>query len=357
MPLRGLRVFVRCFEMKPYISVIIPIYKTDLNTLKRSIESVTSQALSENVELCLIFDGNSELSESEFISQVSARTQIKIISKNHEGVSAARNAGINFAEGEWILFVDVDDMLPGDTINSLYPALNQFNADVVFGNYLVQIGETGSVQAISRITQQQNISDLKLIQEFAHRVLDMKERFGVVWAAAFRRSFLLQNGIRFNTKLEIAEDTEFVLKTVLNAKSIVFTKDAIYTYIRNMGSTVLSFNIEYPQRVINAITEIRQLLIGRKIYDQYEKDVGVFAINHLTLLLVHYICNIQSGWSEKMRYEKYMELCDSETFKSCMNVVSYSDFSPAKAIALFSLKHHIYPLSRLIGYTRSKQLN
>lgn len=175
--------------MKPYISFIIPVYKTNPDTLRRSIESITSQVGDTNIEICLVFDGDYKYVDAINIINYSHNVKINKIHKMHEGVSVARNVGIDAAEGDWILFVDADDRLTNKSIEAICLALKEFNADILFGNYYVQIGSSGPAQHIARVPEQRELRDAESIQAFAHKVLDMKERFGVVWGLYLKDRF------------------------------------------------------------------------------------------------------------------------------------------------------------------------
>lgn len=120
----------------PNVSIIIPLYNKE-RTIKRTIESVLNQSY-RNFEILIVNDGSTDESESIVLKIKDER--IRLISKNNEGVSAARNTGIINAKGSWILFLDADDILLNNALDYLTTNIVD-DRTIVAANFLIQTNE------------------------------------------------------------------------------------------------------------------------------------------------------------------------------------------------------------------------
>ncbi len=114
------------------ISVIIPVYNVE-KYLSACIDSLMRQG-NLNIEIILINDGSTD--KSGMIANEYARkdNRIKVIHKENGGASAARNAGLNVALGEYIVFLDSDDWIKEDSLPPLFEEAVKYHTDVVMGN-------------------------------------------------------------------------------------------------------------------------------------------------------------------------------------------------------------------------------
>ena len=105
----------------PLISVIVPVYNAQ-KTLARCLESISNQTF-RDLEIIVVNDGSSDDSEKICCQFQDAR--LRLISQSNQGVSQARNTGIDYAEGKFLCFVDADDYLMSNHIETLYRTIVQ----------------------------------------------------------------------------------------------------------------------------------------------------------------------------------------------------------------------------------------
>lgn len=126
----------RAFALRPLISVITPVFNTPLQRLEEAIESVLAQAY-ENWELLLIDDGSGAADLLRALPVLAARDQ-RIILKSlgkHEGISAASNQGLALARGEWVTFLDHDDVIEPDALFEIMKLLQTHpDADLIYSD-------------------------------------------------------------------------------------------------------------------------------------------------------------------------------------------------------------------------------
>ena len=107
--------------MNPQFSIIVPVYNTE-KYLDRCVKSLLSQTLS-NIEVILVDDGSSDGSGRICDDFAAGDTRVRVIHKKNEGQGIARNAGLDLAFGEYVLFIDSDDYIEKEMIEKLYKAI------------------------------------------------------------------------------------------------------------------------------------------------------------------------------------------------------------------------------------------
>ena len=121
------------------ISVIVPIYNGG-KWLLPALESLKGQSFTD-FEVVMVDDGSTDESAKTCMEFAESDRRFRLISQTNAGVSAARNLGIEIAKGEWIAFMDADDVLPPDALELLFSHAMESGAGIVAGKYLREIPE------------------------------------------------------------------------------------------------------------------------------------------------------------------------------------------------------------------------
>lgn len=208
------------------VSVIIPIYNSEM-FLKRCLDSIIGQTLKE-IEIICVNDGSTDKSEEIVKSYNDER--IKLISQENAGLSAARNAGMEIATGEFTGFIDSDDWLELNFYEKLYEAAKRNNADIAVGS-------------IIRLHKFHRKNHLKIQKETL--TTDINEKFKLcdvpnkcyVWNKIYKTSKLNENNLRFING-RIYEDVVFTPETLYTLGSLVTVPDTHYYYWRHPNSLV-----------------------------------------------------------------------------------------------------------------------
>lgn len=122
--------------MFPLISVIIPIYNVE-KYVKRCLDSVLNQTYC-HLEVILVDDGSTDSSGKICDEYKKMDTRIRVIHKSNEGVSSARNLGIEVANGEYIAFIDSDDAMEKDCIEYLYRLIQENHCSLSICSYRIR---------------------------------------------------------------------------------------------------------------------------------------------------------------------------------------------------------------------------
>ena len=130
-------------SMLPKVSVIVPVYNAE-KYLRRSLDSLKIQTLQE-FEVILIDDGSKDFSSAICDEYVGSDSRFSVIHKQNEGVSAARQTGLDAAHGEYVIHVDSDDWVEPTMLEELYTKAISENADIVICDYFNNIGPKQTV--------------------------------------------------------------------------------------------------------------------------------------------------------------------------------------------------------------------
>lgn len=219
---------------QPLISVIIPVYMTE-TYLKPCIESVLSQTY-QNIEIILIDDGS--LDECPLICDAYAERDIRIhvIHKENGGLSSARNAGLDIAQGEYIAFLDSDDLWHPLFLQRMYMSIEDNNADVAVCQFSLFDWE------ISEATEK-NVPPRLLDQLQAYECLFDSRNINMVvaWNKLYHRTVL--DGIRY-PEGQLHEDEAVIHRIIGRVNRVVWLTEELYYYRRTPGSiTTARFNI------------------------------------------------------------------------------------------------------------------
>ena len=210
------------------ISLIIPVYNVE-EYLDRCINSVVKQTYS-NLEIILINDGSTD--KSGYLCDVwkEKDSRIIVIHKNrNEGLSAARNSGLDRSSGEYIGFVDSDDWIATDMYELLYAMLVENNADISHCSYKKVLSEKNlfSDTDIENKMLLDNFDGMKEFLSFNHFILS-------VWNKLYKRELI--SDIRFEVGRMFAEDIHFNFFAFMRAKKTIYINKPKYYYFQRNNS-------------------------------------------------------------------------------------------------------------------------
>lgn len=214
----------------PKYSVVIPIYNVE-NYLQACIDSVLAQSVPEDYEIVLIDDGSPDGSGVICDRYAREHTNIRVFHDTNHGVSHARNVGMELAKGEYILFLDADDLLESNLFEVLQP-LAATGMDVIrYGHH--RLYEDGTKErCFQKILPMGEPGKTYLARLFQK---DLVPTF-YPWCYLYRREFLKNSEIRFREDLKVSEDFEFNMRVLASAQHICGTDQPLYQYRIRAGS-------------------------------------------------------------------------------------------------------------------------
>ncbi|HAH30722.1 MAG TPA: hypothetical protein DCL44_00225 [Elusimicrobia bacterium] len=289
----------------PLVSIVVPVYNAEA-TLEQCVESVLSQTY-RNTELILVDDGSTDAGGD--ISEGYGRRydRIKSFHCGNGGPSAARNYGINKANGELLFFLDADDYLPAHAISSLVENYSRCGADMVVGDFQHvsaggQAAGGGGAFAESRLMQKPEIVD------YAFAYLRKPNRailFAYSWGRLFKTSIIRGCNILFNPELHTFEDVAFNFDYLKHARTVSFVKQVAYEHriCENYSSATMTVSGD-PKKMFgyrSALKNIRGFLEEACANPEISEAVG-HANVFLTIIQLVRICGQINASNKKELY-------------------------------------------------------
>lgn len=251
------------------VSIIIPVYNAE-NFLRNCIESVVAQT-NVDWEAILVNDGSKDGSFAICEELAEKDKRIKVINKPNGGPSSARNIGVREAQGEYVFFLDADDTITPDCIESLYGLAKQHDADYVQGKYTT----SPHPSPIGRESKIPRFLDNK--KEIKRLLLNHNKIQFTPHNRLVRRQMIIDNGLFFNEEIKVRED--FLWMTFVAKYVKKFASCDKPTYNRGYNEDSLTNNINKEREIAGYRVLIETMVAN---YDRfqlgYQKELALEAL-------------------------------------------------------------------------------
>lgn len=224
------------------VSIILPVFNAE-RFLSQCLDSILRQ-IYQDWELIAVDDGSKDGSMEILKSYEKRDHRIHIISKKNEGVSIARNVALEHAHGDYIYFVDSDDVVMPEALMILVKEMESSKATFVKSDFL-PIDEQGKQVFINKKQVIRRRYDGKVMdsEKFFKKIL-MKEYF--LWTCLFQKDIIVKNHIQFIPLCRLMEDAAFVADYLLYSDRNVYKDACVYGY-RKYEGTVSAVNKDYTE--------------------------------------------------------------------------------------------------------------
>ncbi|MGI5102611.1 glycosyltransferase family 2 protein [Treponema vincentii] len=256
------------------LSIIIPAYNA-AEFLSVTLTMLIEQGL-ENCEVIVINDGSVDATESICRDFSTRYSEIRFVSQENQGVSVARNRGMNLARGKYIYFLDSDDMLTEGSL-TFFKSIIQKYANVRFFSfgYIMQRNGTLVKSYISSAFDDMLLTPRILQESFFSKKLSCN-----ICSCIYDRSFLENYNIVFTKGVKIGEDVEFIIKAINQTDSFYYSKRICFVYQLRDNSAMQGYKIYTPDRM-KSFEIIRNAVLSTRVSD-----------NRLSPLLNFFIANL-----------------------------------------------------------------
>lgn len=265
------------------ITIIVPVYNS-VQSLSRCIESILAQTYAD-FELLLINDGSIDGSAEICESYAHQDLRIRVFHQANQGVSAARNLGLDNAHGEYLFFVDSDDTLATDALELL---AKRSDHDLVVGGVAYQGIRQDLLLFSEKSYSTRTIGEL--LSESLHSLLLLSS-----WAKLFRKDIITTNHLRFEKEVTLGEDTLFLQSYLLQAQSLYCVEKPIYHYY------LLDANF-YTKYKLNSKHTLSALNLLMTRYDSLTANFDFSCEEYKKYILFHY----------SKAFEKYFLECSKD---------------------------------------------
>jgi glycosyltransferase involved in cell wall biosynthesis len=329
------------------ISFIVPVYNAE-SYLTQCIESILKQK-SGLWELLLVDDGSSDSSQMLCQKYAEMYDEIKSFTIDNSGSATARNVGMEKASYDWIAFVDADDWITDNYVETICPFLMR-NYDFIMFSYNNYFSGNAQKARTQKSIKELGKADFELLEKDS---IDSEKRFSGVapcrsqlWTKVYKRNFLIEHKIWLNSKLLMSHDIVFNMYVYKYARMALYIPSELYNY-RILGeSNCHRYSDKQIERIMCLLYTIYDYIKSNeyKLYELYQKRILVSLIKCCTLDL----CHNDNPQQYKIRKKRFMELRNQEIFNNALRTDVIRRFSFKKQCVMYLLKMNKFWMLNLL---------
>lgn len=303
------------------ISVIIPAYNVE-GYLEKCLDSVLAQDF-KDYEVILIDDGSTDNTPKIADTYAKKDNRIQVIHKKNEGVSIARNTGIDLAKGEYILFFDGDDFCESYCLRELYETAMDKKVDSVIYGYF-RYENQAIKETCYPIFNKEFYSGEEILEKLAIRYIGISQKSinawlgnhenalyvenPALWRMMVSTRIIKENKVRFNPNLKVGEDTIFTTEYLSYAKTCYVLQKCYYYLVTRETSTIYTYEknavakLEGKVKLLDARNEVTSKIRKHSGFDieTYWRGTVIMSCMEIAFLMAKRNPNIGFGKRYKM---------------------------------------------------------
>lgn len=333
------------------LSIIVPIYGVE-PYLRKCVDSLLAQDLpSSEYEIILVDDESPDVCPQICDEYAAAHENIRVIHRENGGLSAARNSGIEIAQGDYLMFVDSDDYIEPNVLGKLMAQVERENLDVL--RYRLQYVNPQYEAYIPY--KSDPFKDNDYSEEVTDGVTFLNERMSTAcyaWVFLIKRNLIIsdQNSAFSNQLKEkdnclftegiYFEDTDWTPRMLVRAKRVASTNTVVYNYLQREGSITKAVNRSKQQKVLDD----KMRLIGEMQHQSnelQEKGLNNVWFNRMiadTIISVIGILSVDF-YNERKAYLEQLKAMNIYPLQSKSPKAKLINFSPRLAVEVLHIKN------------------
>ena len=269
----------------PILSIIIPLYNCE-KYIKQCLDTIFRQEMNESEFEVIVIDDGSKDNGYLLASEYAKRHQnILVIKQENQGVACARNNALEKATGDYVTFVDADDMLVSGSLSTLIKIAVENKADIVKAAHK-EVPEDAVCEDFSSSHDNGSIH-VMTGEEAIVNVTRMKE--GYCWGYLISRKLITDNRLLFPPKVAFMEDWAFITQAILKSRTFVNADVLLYLYRRNSSSCMANVTTEKMLLGCKAIDIVANL--AKDTYGDVKKKLSDNVCVNINIVLwftIHY---------------------------------------------------------------------
>ena len=329
------------------VSIIIPVYNHG-ELLNNCLDSASNQTLND-IEIICIDDESTDGSMDILNQYAKIDSRFKVFSQSNSGAGMARNKGLEYANGEYIVFLDSDDYIESDMCECLYNHAKSLDSDVVLFNNRWYLEDNTTRDFIHFDSFAEDYKKFIFDYHFIHNKV-LSGFFGVIWTKFYKKSFLKNNCISFPSH-KLYNDLEFHIKSVLLADRISYFPKIFYHYNKSGHPSLQTKYVGKREAIVfyDVMVGIRDFLNENEFMDEFRIDFLNFTFRHLYSKIREMDENFKEEFFLKIK--KFFEsiLITAEEFNqmSFRNLPIYIHIVNSKSYKEFKLRMELFDMELL----------
>lgn len=328
------------------VSVIVPVYNAE-RYLHKCIESIQNQTLKE-IEIILVNDGSTDNSLSICLDYAKKDKRVVIIDKINNGVSSARNAGIEIAKGEYISFIDADDWIEPEMYEAMYNQIKSDQSNVCICNYVEERNGSTKLVSLNLPTNKDVLVKPEIIK---HLILNMigpesansnsQTIMGCVWRLLIDKNLLVRNNILFPLGIPVMEDLIFCIDLLLKSEKVSINRGFYYHYIIHIGSATSSYREDFDKIQLEVFSHIERALFSHNVYDMAKNRLNIRYINMCISNIVNEIHKDNHTKNLFAKFRTVDKYCKDKKLRDILSSIDFKCYTFRKKTVLIAFKHGI----------------
>lgn len=275
--------------MEPVFSVIVPIYKVE-KYIHKCVDSILSQSYPD-FELILVDDGSPDNCPSICDEYAEADERVHVIHKENGGLVSARNVGLKYASGDYVIYVDGDDWIVQETLETLWnKAISDKNPDMIVFN-MIRIYEDREDKDPCYVEEGLYEGERLQNEIIPYMMYDYRKSFyhGILFPSCggkvIKREIMLEHYCK-DERIRMGEDNAFIFECLFYSKSVYFLTEYFYMYNHlNEGSIRHNYDAKRFQNNKFLTEYITEHLFG--ISESVDAQINVFRAYWLIMAVFH----------------------------------------------------------------------
>lgn len=307
------------------ISIIVPVYNSE-KYIDKCINSILNQTY-KKIELILIDDGSTD--NSGHLCEVYAKVdrRVKVMHVKNSGVASARNKGIEATRGEFIQFVDSDDYIDRDMVETLAHEMNNKVDIVMCGYKRLSKDHNGKIDVKNiNLYNQVSITKEVFLNEFGN--IFKNQYINYLWNKLYVASIIKNNNVKFDNSINWGEDLMFNLEYLGYCNNITIISKLLYNYINyNNNSITSKFNSELHNNQQKMYKAVRKFLKSNNEYlGENKKVVETKFTDAIIMCLSNLFCK-NSNYKKLEIINKISEIIEVEGVRDNLKYFAYGGVS------------------------------
>lgn len=331
---------------RPKISFIIPAHNAG-DYLGRAVCSVAEGEWEFSIEV-LVIENGSEDDTLEVAKEMEERYDCVKLLHSETGVSAARNAGLDAAVGEWIFFLDADDYVTNRIRSTLEQDIEDIRVDLYVysyekGPYTVYVCDGPGRDAYVRAK----------IENCRVSMLEDPTRCMAVWGKLFKRDIISEHSLRFAENLKLAEDSDFLIRYTKYCRRIIFCRNVAYHYSTIQGSSIRTYDGEMAQEYVKSLITTEKWIKAdsERIQDAFQ----IYVLMHLNVIMVREVFCVDNPEFFIKKIKMMKRILRVGIFRNALEQVPLKACRSSRMLPVLLLKCRMYLLCGIAYQMRARQ--
>ncbi|MGL6107825.1 glycosyltransferase [Romboutsia sp.] len=334
------------------ISIIIPVYNAE-TYLEECLTSIKNQTF-KDLEVLLVDDGSSDNSKGIIDKFMDKDNRFKYFYQKNSGVSAARNLGIDKAQGKYITFVDADDWLDATMYDTILSKMEANQSQMALCSYVREYPHLNKSEKEDlpfknkSLFLNEEVQSIVLYEMLGKKALRNTSIMGSVWRLVFSREFVLNNTLQFDRSIKVGEDLLFSISALKKCTNLTVVDEPFYHYRFTPGSAMLKYRPNQWEIGHGFNKKFREAVQGLPMDDINE--LIAFDLIRAALGSSESVCKPENKNNATAKLKQIKEICKTPDLVTYMKYIDFSKVSSKDKLKINFLKYK-FPIGLYSFYT------